>query len=176
MNSTSTFFFTADEHYGHANIIKYCNRPFASVAEMDAEIIQRHNEMIGPKDVVIHAGDFTLSKKPFAENYIRQLNGTHIFLKGSHDYWLKKSATVIWEKEIEGFYVVACHFAMRVWPRSHYNSWQLYGHSHGNLPPIGKQWDIGVDNNDFYPVSFNKVREIMQDRPDNPNFVGNKDV
>ena len=150
--------------------------PSHRLIKMDAEIIRRHNEMVGPKDVVIHAGDFTLSKKPFAENYIRQLNGTHIFLKGSHDYWLKKSATVIWEKEIEGFYVVACHFAMRVWPRSHYNSWQLYGHSHGKLPPIGKQWDIGVDNNDFYPVSFNKVHEIMQNRPDNPNFVGNKDV
>ncbi|MGD8799649.1 MAG: hypothetical protein PVJ44_14050 [Desulfobacterales bacterium] len=174
MNSTSNFFFTADEHFGHANMIKYCNRPFTSVDEMDAGIIQRHNEIVGPKDVVIHAGDFTLSKKPFAENYIRQLNGTHIFLKGSHDYWMKKSATAIWEREMEGFYVVVCHFAMRVWPRSHYNSWQLYGHSHGKLTPIGKQWDIGVDNNDFYPVSFNKVREIMQNRPDNPNFVGNK--
>jgi calcineurin-like phosphoesterase family protein len=62
MNSTSKFFFTADEHYGHANIIIYCNRPFTSVDEMDAEIIRRHNEMIGPKDVVIHAGDFTLSE------------------------------------------------------------------------------------------------------------------
>ena len=80
---------------------------------------------------------------------------------------------MIWERDIQGFYVVVCHFAMRVWPRSHYNSWQLYGHSHGKLPPIRKQWDIGVDNNDFYQVSFNKIREIMQDRPDNPNFVGN---
>jgi calcineurin-like phosphoesterase family protein len=120
MNSTATFFFTADEHYGHANIIKYCHRPFASVEEMEAEIIQRHNEIVGPKPVVIHAGDFTLSEKPFAENYIQQLNGTHIFLKGSHDYWLKKSATVIWEREIEETHVVVCHFAMRVWPRSHH--------------------------------------------------------
>ena len=114
MNTTPTFFFTADEHYGHTNIIKFCDRPFASIEEMDAEIIKRHNELVGSQDVVIHAGDFTLTKKPFAENYIRRLNGTHIFLKGSHDYWLKKSATSIWEKEIKGFYVVVCHFAMRV--------------------------------------------------------------
>jgi calcineurin-like phosphoesterase family protein len=144
MNTTPTFFFTADEHYGHTNIIKFCDRPFASIEEMDAEIIKRHNELVGSQDVVIHAGDFTLTKKPFAENYIRRLNGTHIF-----------------------------HFAMRVWPRSHFNSWQLYGHSHGKLPPIGKQWDIGVDNSDFYPVSFNKICEIMADRPDNSNFVKN---
>ena len=95
MNSTPTFFFTADEHYGHANIIKYCDRPFASVEEMDAEIIKRHNELVGPQDVVLHAGDFTLMKKSFAENYIKRLYGTHIFLKGSHDYWLKKSATYL---------------------------------------------------------------------------------
>jgi calcineurin-like phosphoesterase family protein len=56
------------------------------------------------------------------------------------------------------------------------NSWQLYGHSHGKLPPIGKQWDIGVDNNNFYPVSFNKICEIMVARPDNPNFVKNNDA
>ena len=67
MKSTSNFLFTANEHYGHANIIRYCNRPFTSVDEMDTEIIQRHNEIVKPKDVVIHAGDFTLSKKPIAE-------------------------------------------------------------------------------------------------------------
>ena len=64
MNSTPTFFFTADEHYRHENIIKYCDRPFTSVDEMDAEIIRRHNEMAESKDVVIHAGDFTIEKKP----------------------------------------------------------------------------------------------------------------
>jgi hypothetical protein len=60
-------------------LIKAGNRPFTSVDEMDAEIIRRHNEVVGPKHVVIHAGDFSLLKKPFTENYIRQLYGTHKF-------------------------------------------------------------------------------------------------
>jgi len=64
MTSTPTFFFTADEHYGHTNIIRYCDRPFGSVEEMDTEIIERHNKFVGSQDVVIHAGDFTLAKKP----------------------------------------------------------------------------------------------------------------
>jgi predicted phosphohydrolase len=57
---------------------------------MDTEIIGRHNEFVGSQDVVIHAGDFTLAKRSIAEKYIKRLNGTHIFLKGSHDYWAEK--------------------------------------------------------------------------------------
>jgi len=67
-------------------------------------------------------------------------------------------------KTIEGQTVVALHYAMRTWPQSHYGSWQVFGHSHGNLPPIGLQWDVGVDNNNFYPVSFDELKIIMEKR------------
>jgi calcineurin-like phosphoesterase family protein len=164
-------FFTADEHYGHRNIIRYCRRPFSSVEEMDAELIRRHNEVVGEDDIVVHGGDFTLRSLTAAQGYIKQLRGHHIFLRGSHDYWLKDPGDRVWEANIEGQHVVVCHYAMRVWPRSHFNSWQLYGHSHGNLEPLGKQWDIGVDNNNFRPVSFEQLREIMRERLDNFNFV-----
>ena len=167
------WFFTADEHYGHANIIKYCKRPFEDVETMDEELIRRHNSVVCDDDVVVHAGDFTMCRKSRARAYRRQLSGEHIFLRGSHDRRLE-NAREIWEKEIEGQYIVVCHYAMRVWPRSHYNSWQLYGHSHGMLEPVGKQCDIGVDNNDFYPVSLEQIRDIMRSRPDNPNLVSNR--
>jgi len=164
--------FTADEHYGHSNIIKYCNRPFDDLEEMDDEIIDRHNSVVCEGDTVIHAGDFTLAKKEIAEKYIRCLNGkTHVFIKGSHDSWLSESTPAILEYRIGMQYVVVCHYAMRVWSRSHYNSWQLFGHSHGRLEPVGKQWDIGVDNNNFYPLSFEQIKEIMKSRPDNFNLV-----
>ncbi len=165
------FHFTADEHYGHRNIIRYCNRPFASVEEMDKELIRRHNEVVGDGDIVIHAGDFAVRNTRSPQSYIHELIGHHVFLRGSHDHWLDENAHEIWEQMIDGQYLVICHYAMRVWPRSHYNSWHLYGHSHGQLPPIGKQWDIGVDNNNFYPVSFEQIQEIMRDRPDNPNLL-----
>jgi calcineurin-like phosphoesterase family protein len=167
------YFFTADEHYGHTNIIKYCDRPFRSVEEMDYTMASKHNDRVGPGDIVVHAGDFTLihDRERVFREYVSNLNGNHIFLKGSHDYWLDKKATQIWKKTIEGQYVVVCHYAMRTWHRSHFNSWQLYGHSHGKLEPIGKQWDVGVDNNNFYPVSFEELKSIMEMRPDNPNLV-----
>lgn len=166
------YYFTSDEHMAHRNIIKYCNRPFDSVEEMDTTIIHNHNEMVSKNDVVIHLGDFTLKKqKKEVYEYIQQLNGTHMFLRGSHDRWLNKNHQMIWEKIIEGVFIVACHYAMRVWARSHYNSWHIYGHSHGQLESQGKSHDVGVDNNNFYPVSFDQLKEIMKDKPDNFNKV-----
>ena len=166
-------FFTADQHYGHKRIIEpdYCDRPFESIEEMDEALIANHNAVVKPGDIVFHVGDFALVPRARVQGYIDQLNGNHVFIRGSHDRWLQKSAPYIVELKIEGQQLVLCHYAMRTWRWSHYNSWQLYGHSHGKLEPIGKQWDIGVDNNYFYPVSFDQIVEIMAERPDNPNLI-----
>jgi len=174
-----TYFFTSDEHFGHKKILEYCNRPFDNVDEMDNFIINNFNSKVTKNDVTIHAGDFTLWKnmRGIYKKYINRLNGKHFFLKGSHDYWLNglNQINQIWEKNItfnkKKYYIVVCHYAMRVWARSHYNSFQLYGHSHGNLEPIGKQWDIGVDNNNFFPLSLEEIIEIMKNRPNNFNFI-----
>lgn len=167
-------FFTADEHYGHKNIIKYCNRPFDNVLEMNERIIANHNKVVGCNDTVFHLGDVSM-KTPHSlvvERYLQHLNGKeHYYIKGSHDKWLKFPYEVIMEiRECKQF-IVLCHYAMRVWPRSHYNSWQLYGHSHGRLPGVGKQYDVGVDNNNFSPVSFDEIKAIMEKLPDNFNLV-----
>lgn len=158
------YFFISDEHYWHTNILKYCQRPFASIEEMNEAIIERNNEVVGKNDIVIHGGDTTLlSQHKFQKTGILQrLNGQHTFLKGSHDRWLSGKTLTRWEKHIDGIYVVVDHYAGRVWPRSHYGSWQLFGHSHGNLEAWQNQYDIGVDNNNFYPISFEELIEIMK--------------
>jgi calcineurin-like phosphoesterase family protein len=169
------YWFTADEHFSHGNIIQYCNRPFNSVYEMNETLIRNHNEVVKSDDIVIHGGDFSfVNRYELANKIIERLNGSlHIFLKGSHDKWLKVNAHDMWERNIDGQVVVVCHYAMLVWPKSHYGSWQLYGHSHGKLdiPIMGKQYDIGVDNNNFYPVSFDKIVEIMKGKKDNFNLL-----
>jgi calcineurin-like phosphoesterase family protein len=72
MNPTSKFFFTADEHYGHANIIKYCNRPFTSVDEVDAEIIQRHNELAEHAGIARQKALFVAGKVHFIFKTLRK--------------------------------------------------------------------------------------------------------
>jgi len=169
------YWFIADEHFGHFNIITYTHRPFTTVEEMDEEIIKRFNSVVRAEDTTIHAGDFTLANKEIAYKYEQQLNGSHIFLRGSHDRWMKgTNHHEILDITIEKQPIVICHYAMRVWHRSHYNSWNIHGHSHGKLPPIGKQIDVGVDTNSFYPYSFEMIKDIMKDRPNNPNFLGDR--
>ena len=50
-------FFTSDHHFGHTNILKFCNSPFNSIEQMNEELIKRWNEKIGPDDEVYHLGD-----------------------------------------------------------------------------------------------------------------------
>jgi calcineurin-like phosphoesterase family protein len=162
------YFITGDEHLGHKNILKYCNRPFSSIEEMDEEIIKRHNKVVSKEDTVIHAGDFTLmpSLREVQLKYVSKLNGAHIFLKGSHDRWLNGlNVHQIWERKIGENYIVVCHYAMRRWPRSHYGSILCYGHSHGELESLGKSMDVGVDTNNFYPYSLDKIVEVMKSKP-----------
>ena len=153
--------FTADHHFGHANIIRHCNRPFASAEEMDAALTQLWNETVGPSDLVYHLGDFTLQPLDKFKAIARQLNGQLKIVPGSHDRrWLAQfqaddpdlrtahghAITLLpplVSLEIpdmrEDHYpqvIVLCHYALRVWDRSHYGSWHLYGHSHGHLPGL----------------------------------------
>ncbi len=176
-------FFTADQHYGHKNIIEYCNRPFKDENEMDEEQIAKHNEVVGKNDTVINAGDFCWLKayksNTFhdARSYISRLNGHQIFLRGDHDKWMSARASHfhdIWsnmmDKKNDEFLVV-CHYAMHTWARSHYNSWHLYAHSHKDLNLPGKRHCISVENTNYYPLSFDQIKEIMAKKEDNPNFI-----
>ncbi len=169
--------FTADEHYGHSNIIQFCNRPFQSIYEMDAALIHNHNEVVGSKDIVFHLGDFSLvNKSELAyKRYINNLNGYHIFLRGSHDKWLKdNTAPYVVELVIDGQHIILSHYSMRTWPRSHWNTWHLFGHSHGKMGSFGKSFDCGVDCFEYYPIDFQRVSSIMETLEDNFNKVRRK--
>lgn len=81
------YFIISDTHFNHTNIIKYCNRPFKSVEEMNKAIIKNWNETVSNRDVVIHLGDVALGSKEETKKIIQQLNGRKILIKGNHDNW-----------------------------------------------------------------------------------------
>lgn len=81
------YFIISDTHFNHANIIKYCNRPFKDVEEMNKTMIKNWNETVSGKDVVLHLGDVALGNKEEAKKILKQLNGRKILIKGNHDNW-----------------------------------------------------------------------------------------
>lgn len=168
-------FFTADTHFNHTNIIKYCKRPFDTIEEMNETIVERWNAVVSKGDLVYHLGDFSWRD---GVHFIRQLHGNIILIKGNHDADAMKI-----KSEFGGVYtlkvikykdtaITLCHYSMRVWDRSHFNAWHLYGHSHGTLPGQGKSMDVGCDCHNFTPVSLEAIEKHMEILPDNFNLVG----
>lgn len=80
-------FIISDTHFGHENIIRYCNRPFHSVEEMDDVLIKNWNAVVTNQDTIIHLGDFSLGKKERCVEILQKLNGKKILIKGNHDNW-----------------------------------------------------------------------------------------
>jgi calcineurin-like phosphoesterase family protein len=171
--------FSADYHLSHKNIIKYCNRPFQNVEEMDSVIIDNLKSRVKPGEILYYLGDLTF-KKDVAIEFFNEFEEIEIhYIIGNHD---NKEVLQVAEQYcasishlkdiiIEEQPITLCHYAMRVWNKSHFNAWQLYGHSHGTLQPIGKQYDVGIDNNGFYPINFDDLQKIMEHLPNNFNFI-----
>lgn len=154
-----TIFFTADTHLGDHRTINIHKRPFASVAEMDAELIERWNAVVGAEDVVWHLGDVARRPADVAA-LLARLNGTKHLLRGNNDSDATGAAPG-WasvgdyaEIEVEGRALVLGHYAFRSWNRQHKGALNLHGHSHGRLTPMPRQFDVGVDVRDFRPVTL----------------------
>ncbi len=163
--------FTSDTHFGHARILEYCKRPFKDVEEMDAELIRRWNARVQRGDTVYHLGDFSLAKDATKITAtLERLNGQIHLITGNHDAkrikQLQGFADVKAYKEIKvgEQTIVLCHYAFRVWNKSHYGSWNLHGHSHGSLKRdfTMKQLDVGVDCWNYAPISFDEVAKEME--------------
>jgi len=173
-------FVTADQHFNHENIIQFCQRPFKNVDEMNETMIMNWNSKVREDDVVYCLGDMVwqgdgreiLDKLCGHIIYVPSMEWTHerIALKyrDRFDEVIPLKTVKIKEYEV---YITFCHYCLRVWPKSHYNGWHCYAHSHGRLEPIGKSWDVGVDNNNFFPLSFDEIAGIMKNRPNNLNYI-----
>jgi len=76
----------SDTHFGHANIIQYCHRPFRDVFEMDEALIRNWNNVVSSDDLVYHLGDFALYKdKSRIAEIVSRLNGRIVLIMGNHD-------------------------------------------------------------------------------------------
>jgi calcineurin-like phosphoesterase family protein len=177
IRNPESLFFTADTHFGHKNVMKYCNRPFSSVEEMNDSIINTWNSVVGELDTVVHLGDFSFLKPDESRKVMEQLNGHIILVRGNHDYDKIIDACGFSDvvdflelkvyEEVDGgiHQPISCmHYPMAVWPSSHYGAWHIHGHSHGTYKQgIGKRLDVGWDVWQK-PISYSTVKDYMAHR------------
>ena len=171
-------FFTSDLHLGHDSVIGFCNRPFASVEEMDAVLINNWNKKVKNNDTVYIVGDFVW-QKCVPDKYLRQLNGKKILVTGNHDHWAKKAEYFSYFEEITQYKEVSlnnhpitlCHYPMIEWKNSRKEGssklgYLIYGHTHNNIKQEYRllfekpnALNAGVDINGFSPVNFDELTE-----------------
>jgi len=175
--------FTSDWHINHAKIIDYCNRPFEEVEEMDESIMENFDSLVSKNDIVFFLGDIAFGEDMAKHilNLITKKAEVH-FILGNHDMRyintissVANSVNTLLDIQIDDQPITLCHYPMRTWHKSHFDSIQLFGHVHGRLQPKGKQWDVGVDNNRFLPVSYETIKHIMKTQPHNENYIDKND-
>lgn len=185
-------FFTSDLHFGHNNILRFCNRPFNSTEEMDEALIENWNSVVKPTDIVFNLGDFAFAPNWRWIELLGRLNGQHYLILGNHDIsrWPGDSVMDLFTRveqqmilKIDERLVVLNHYPFLCFGGSYApnNSrvYSLHGHVHsGPLSTNGldnprldmrfpNQYDVGVDNNDFTPVSWEKIKEIIANQLNN---------
>lgn len=174
-------FFTSDLHLGHSNIIRFCNRPYASIDEMDEALVSNWNERVKAHDVVWVLGDVSFSHPQRTFELLNRLNGFKKLVLGNHDKSIRTQQHLrsCFNEVTDGFkelylqdedvhqahFAVLCHYPMLTWNRSFYGALHLHGHHH-NPTPIRpdetlKRYDVGVDANNYAPVSLREVIDAL---------------
>ena len=166
-------YFTADLHLGHSGIIAMRDRPFANKDEMNEALVRYYNAVVHKNDTCYILGDVAHKQsKETTAQLVKRLNGRKILIRGNHDGGIDESlffAVSVFETISCGSQVcVLMHYPMLSWPRSRHGSLMLHGHRHSdrsyneeNRDAGILRYDVGVDANNYCPVSFEQIRDYF---------------
>lgn len=183
--------FTSDLHFGHRNVLRFCERPWNDVKDMGEDLIENFNNRVGEDDIVFILGDvFWFNESRVIKKHLKELKGKQIYIiPGNHDEFehyyrvdderiiLCEDVVVCWftkegSKKITEVWM--SHYPMMTWPHRERGAYQLYGHVHSNafkfegvdqdLPYHWNQIDVGVDYWNYEPVSLDEVLETFYNR------------
>lgn len=164
----------SDTHFGHQNIIRYCNRP-----ENNWDLIIRNwKEIVKRDDVVLHLGDVTFKDRDHWMDRIEKLPGRIFFIKGNHDHskTVKRLKNFGWTlvdpfvQEIDGTKIFFSHY-----PNTDVAEWSLniHGHIHNNdysteflmgVPPQNKYFNASIEVMDYRPQKLNTILSRLKNQ------------
>ena len=161
---------SADLHLGHYNAIRHANRPFKTLEEMDTTLIENWRSKIKDDDTVYYLGDLCW-KSP--DKYLDKLTGKIHLILGNHDEHFRKyyensrrfeSIERLAIIKVNKMPVSLCHYPMLSWASSCHGALHFFGHCHGNRTHSGLAYDIGVDNNNYLPISLDDAIAILEEK------------
>lgn len=171
--------YTSDLHFGHENVIRFDNRPFRSVSEMDYTLIHLWNSRVQKDDIVYIVGDFAYRNARPAEWYLQQLQGKKHLLIGNHDQNLLNSPTAVrYFESIEKMchvtdgqhQICLCHFPICEWNGYRKGHLHIYGHIHNRkddtfqiMRSRTNALNAGCMINHYMPVTLNELIKNNQE-------------
>jgi len=162
-------FLTSDLHLNHRNIIRYCNRPFRDVHEMNQALIANWNETVRPEDTVYFIGDLCSRSDPLL--WLRELNGHKILIKGNHDRHIPTHFTIHYEIiNIDGLSLFLVHNPHDAPPD--WDGWVIHGHKHIHWPFIDRERrrvNVSVEWTGYRPISLASILTTIGDGNGNAN-------
>lgn len=154
-------YFCSDLHFSHQNIIKYCDRPWATVEEMNEALIANWNSVVKPEDTVWHLGDVAMGPKSKHPEIVARLNGHKLLIRGNHDANHKKMVALGFEASMNDATIdtpVGKVYLRHVPTLEFKADWHFCGHVH----KAWKHWkktivNVGVDVRDYKPVTLEEL-------------------
>lgn len=151
---------------------------------MNQSLIDNWNEVVKEEDLIFILGDFCFDQKSQWVKFLKQLKGKKYLIQGNHDrpqaiphemlemvcdmlhLWIYDENT----DKYDQFFL--CHYPILSYPGMFRGCNQLFGHCHsrehntgadaGFLQHLIRSYDVGVDGNNFTPVSIQRIREIFK--------------
>lgn len=187
-------FFISDPHFGHANIIRYCDRPFKDVQEMNETLIKNWNNVVNPDDIIFILGDIAFGGAATFEEIVPKLNGRKYLVLGNHDYKNVRERYKEWFVDvkpkmfisIDGRSIILNHEPLLCFGgQNDCRIWHLFGHVHTTR--TGKtgedynrvrqmatpsMYDVGADFNNFTPIKWQDLKAIIKRQiAEQKNFI-----
>lgn len=165
MTTKRNIWLISDTHFGHDNIIKYCNRPFSDSVHMNRALRENWNSCVAETDIIYHLGDVYFSKGFKEEeplSYLKSLNGHKRLILGNHDNAKDQNLTKVFEKILmwrmfPEFEALLTHVPVHS-TSIRYGLTNYHGHIHNSKSPEGPYKNMSVEAIGYFPYKLGETK------------------
>lgn len=154
----------SDQHFNHKNIIRYSNRPYTDIIEMNEQLIHNHNTVVKPNDVVIWGGDIGFGNVNHINSYLSRCNGYKVHILGNHDLYRDGKLYPLQVDEthscislnIGNITLLITHYPLNDVPERCVG---VHGHTHTHPRFTKYHYNISVEQIEYTPINIKQIIE-----------------